>query len=81
MSQPSLVPRARPLAGPGQSPGLASLHPVAWAGNGHEVFADSTLKSLALVRMRFDKYMEFHDYIGPSRPKTAVVKTYPVPQA
>jgi hypothetical protein len=38
-------------------------------------------KSLALVRMWFDKYMEFHDYIGPSRPKTAVVKTYPVPQA
>jgi hypothetical protein len=39
MSQPSLVPRARPLAGPGQSPGLASLHPVARAGNGHEVYA------------------------------------------
>jgi hypothetical protein len=42
MSQPSLVPRARPLAGPGQSPGLVSLHPVARAGTGHEVFADST---------------------------------------
>src|SRR6185437_11178334 len=31
--------------------------------------------------MGFDKYMEFHDYIGPPRPKTAVVKTYPVPLA
>jgi hypothetical protein len=81
MSQPSLVPRARPLAGPGQSPGLASLHPVARVGNGHEIFADSTLKNLALVRTRFDKYMEFLDYIGPPRLKTAVVKTYPVPQA
>ena len=39
MSQPSLAPRAPPLAGPGQSPGLASLHPGARAGNGHEVLA------------------------------------------
>jgi len=38
-------------------------------------------RDLALVRVRFDKYMEFHDYIGPPPPKTAVVKTYPVPQA
>jgi hypothetical protein len=29
--------------------------------------------------MSFDKHMEFHDYIGPPQPKTAVVKTYPVP--
>jgi hypothetical protein len=31
--------------------------------------------------MRFDKYLEFHDYIEPPPPKTAVVKTYPIPIA
>jgi hypothetical protein len=45
----------------------------------YPVFADSTPKNPALIRMRFDRHMEFHDYIGPARPKTAVVKTYPVP--
>jgi hypothetical protein len=32
-----LVPRAVPLAGPGQSPGLNFLSPGCRAGNGHEV--------------------------------------------
>jgi hypothetical protein len=45
------------------------------------VFADSTLENAILVRFRSDKYVEFHDYIGPSLPKMAVVKTYPVPGA
>jgi hypothetical protein len=47
----------------------------------YPVFADSTPRNPDLVRTRFDKYMELHDYIGPPPPKTAVVKTYPVPQA
>jgi hypothetical protein len=34
-----LVPRAPPLAGRGQGPGLASLPGFPGAGNGHEVFA------------------------------------------
>ena len=62
MSQPSLVPRARPLAGPGQSPGLASLHPVARAGNGHEVFADSTPENAILVQARLHIYLMLLDY-------------------
>ena len=39
MSQPSLVPRLGPWRVQGRALGLASLHPVARAGNGHEVYA------------------------------------------
>ena len=35
-----LVPRALPLAGPGQSPGLTSLPWFPRAGNGHEVYRE-----------------------------------------
>jgi hypothetical protein len=35
----------------------------------YPVFADSTWKTSVLVRIRFDKYMEFHGYIGPQRRK------------
>jgi hypothetical protein len=37
------------LAGPGQSPGLAFLHPVARAGNGHEVFAVLDLEAATVA--------------------------------
>ena len=46
----------------------------------YPVFADSTLKNPGPVRMWFDKYLKNNGNTGPARPKTAVVKTYPVPR-
>ena len=80
MSQPSLVPRARPLAGPGQSPGLASLPPVVRAGNGHEVFADSTLDRQLFVILWPLKCLICRDLISRNSPESAVVKTYSLPR-
>ncbi len=48
---------------------------------GYPVFADSTPKNPILVRMQSTKHLEIHDYIEPPPPKTAVVKTYPIPIA
>jgi hypothetical protein len=42
-STDTLIPRALPLAGPGQSPGLTSLPGCPGAGNGHEVYRDLEL--------------------------------------
>jgi Transposase DDE domain len=48
-----LVPRAVPLAGPGQSPGLTSLPGFPGAGNGHEVYTDAAIQTTLMVRTAF----------------------------
>jgi hypothetical protein len=47
-----LVPRAVPLAGPGQSPGLTSLPGLPGAGNGHEVYRAARADGAPVVRVR-----------------------------
>jgi hypothetical protein len=57
-----LVPRAMPLAGPGQSPGLTSFSPgVPWAGNGHEVYRDDNRqKTMTLPAEEFIRRFLIH---------------------
>ena len=43
-----LVPRAPPLAGPGQSPGLTSFPTGSPAGNGHEVSLRTRIRLLQI---------------------------------
>jgi hypothetical protein len=46
-----LVPRAVPLAGPGQSPGLTSLPGFPGAGNGHEVYTDARAAAVPAIHI------------------------------
>jgi hypothetical protein len=56
-----LVPRALPLAGPGQSPGLTSLPWVPRARNGHEVYRDDNRqKTMTLPANEFIRRFLIH---------------------
>jgi hypothetical protein len=47
-----VVPRALPLAGPGQSPGLTPLPGFPSAGNGHEVYRAARAAGKPVIRVR-----------------------------